>query len=130
MISDYILKPSDVTRTWKAARMKEELIEFFQELYKPASQYEEEKVEYNQITILAEYQMYNMIYAKNELMFDDFKISVVLDIFWKLLEFNPEDYSTKKSKISASETLKKEPDLNTITPQKEMDAHDHKMFPY
>ena len=57
-----------------------------------------------------------MIYAKNELMFDDFKISVVLDIFWKLLEFNPEDYSTKKSKTSGSETLKKEPDLNTITP--------------
>ena len=29
LINDYILKPSDVTRTWKATRMKDELIEFF-----------------------------------------------------------------------------------------------------
>ena len=47
LMSDYILKPSDVTRIWKTTRMKDELIAFFQELYKPASQYEEEKVEYN-----------------------------------------------------------------------------------
>jgi hypothetical protein len=32
-----------------------------------------------------------MIFAKNELMFDDIKVAVLLDIFWKLLEFNPEE---------------------------------------
>ena len=74
--------------------------------------------------------MYNIIFARNELMFDDFKIAVVLDIFWKLLEFNPDDSQAKKSLNQGSAQLKKEPDLNTITPQKEMDAHDHKMFPY
>jgi len=30
-----------------------------------------------------------MIFAKNEMMFDEFKAAVVLDIFWKLLEFDP-----------------------------------------
>ena len=75
--------------------------------------------------------MYNIIFAKNELMFDDFKIAVVLDIFWKLLEFDPDDSADKKKdNLSYSDHLKKEPDVNTITPQKEMDAKDHKMFPY
>ena len=37
--------------------------------------------------------MYNIIFAKNELMFDDIRVSMFLDIFWKLLEFNPEDES-------------------------------------
>jgi hypothetical protein len=32
-----------------------------------------------------------MIFAKNELIFDEFKVAVVLDIFWKLLEFDPMD---------------------------------------
>ena len=69
--------------------MKEEIIAFLQDLFKPESQFEQEKVEYNQINILAEYTHYNMIFAINELMFDEFKVAIVLDIFWKLLEFNP-----------------------------------------
>jgi hypothetical protein len=35
-----------------------------------------------------------MIFARNELMFDEFKVAVVLDIFWKLLEFDPNDKSS------------------------------------
>ena len=35
--------------------MKTELVNFFQDLYKPKSQFEQEKVEYNQINILAEF---------------------------------------------------------------------------
>ena len=70
-ISDFILMPSDIRKVWKSPRTKDELVKFFQELYKPKSQFEQEKVEYNQINILSEYQYYNMIFAKNELMFDD-----------------------------------------------------------
>jgi hypothetical protein len=32
-----------------------------------------------------------MIFAKNELIFDEFKVAVVLEIFWRLLEFDPMD---------------------------------------
>lgn len=61
--------------------------------------------------------MYNIIFAKNEMMFDDFKIAVVLDIFWKLLEFDPDDTAQKKKEtLNYSEQFKKEPDVNTITP--------------
>jgi len=35
-----------------------------------------------------------MIFAKNELMFDEIRVAVLLDIFWKLLEFNPDDDDT------------------------------------
>ena len=61
--------------------------------------------------------MYNIIFAKNELMFDDFKVAVVLDIFWKLLEFNPDEpANNKKSQLSYSANLKKEPEMNSVTP--------------
>ena len=86
-IAKYTLKPSDVDRIYRSTRMKAELVNFFQDLYKPKSQFEQEKVEYNQINILAEYQMFNIIFAKNELMFDEFKTAVLLEIFWQLLEF-------------------------------------------
>lgn len=93
-INKFIFKPSDVKRLWASNRVKEEIILFLQDLFKPDSQFEQEKVEYNQINILAEYTFYNMIFARNELMFDEFKIAVVLDIFWKLLEFDPNDKSS------------------------------------
>jgi len=35
--------------------------------------------------------MYNIIFAKNELLFDEFKTAALLDLFWRLLEFEPED---------------------------------------
>ena len=85
--------PSDITRMWKSTRVKEEIVAFLQEKYKPKSQYDNEKVEYNQIIILAEFIQYNIIFAKNELMFDEYKIAMLCDLFWKLLEFDPEDDS-------------------------------------
>jgi len=71
--------------------MKDAIVKYLQEMYKPKTQFEQEKVEYNHINILAEYILYNMIFATNELMFDEVKTAVILDIFWRLLEFDPED---------------------------------------
>lgn len=70
--------------------MKDEIVKYFQEKYKPKSQYEAEKVEYNQINILAEQVQYNMIFAKNELLYDNIKAAMFVDIFWRLLEFDPD----------------------------------------
>jgi len=39
-ISAFILSPVDVRRIFNAPRPKEELVKFFQELYKPKSQFE------------------------------------------------------------------------------------------
>lgn len=34
---------------------------------------------------------FNLIFAKNELMFDDYKTALVLQLFWNLIEFDPLD---------------------------------------
>ena len=90
-ISSFTLLPSDIVKIQRQTRMKEEIVKFLQELYKPRSQFEQERVEYNHINILSEFILYNIIFAKNDLQFDEFKIAALCDIFWKLLEFNPED---------------------------------------
>ena len=89
-LNEFVILPTDVRQLWASNRIKDELVKFFQELYKPASQYEQEKVEYNKINILSEYSLYNMTFCKNELMLDDVKTAAVMDIMWKLLEFDPD----------------------------------------
>ena len=46
-ISNFTLLPSDITKMWKSTRVKEEIVAFLQDKYKPKSQYDAEKVEYN-----------------------------------------------------------------------------------
>jgi hypothetical protein len=48
-------------------------------------------VDYNALNILADYQLYNLEFAKNELTLDDRQSSNVLNLFWQLLEFNPDE---------------------------------------
>lgn len=87
-----MLSPQIVQKAWQdQTQVKKYLIGFFQDYYKPKSSFEQEKVEYNQINILAEYQTYNLFFCKTKLLLDNHKTAVVLDIFWKLLEFNPLD---------------------------------------
>jgi len=56
-----------------------------------------------------------MIFAKNELMFDDLKVAVILDIFWKLLEFDPEEAASaeasKNQRASEFEPIDEKPEL-------------------
>eukprot|EP00347_Sterkiella_histriomuscorum_P011400 403372601 len=85
-----ILKPTNIAKIWDSSHMKEDLILIFQEYFKPKSSIEQEKVEYNEINIFSEYQLYNLIYAKNELLLSNYKCAVLLDKFWQLLEFNPD----------------------------------------
>ena len=95
-ISEYILLPSDITKIWRSTRLKDELVKHLQNLFKPKSQFEQEKVEYNHINILAEFILFNLIFAKNELMFDEFKAAMLVDMFWKLLEFDVEEEKGSK----------------------------------
>ena len=70
--------------------MKEDLIAILQDHFKPKSSIEQEKVEYNEINIFSEYQLHNLIYAKNELLLTSPKCALLLHQFWRLLEFNPD----------------------------------------
>lgn len=88
--SEVILRPSHLKKVWSSSNMKEELISIFQEHFKPKSSLEQEKVEYNEINIFSEFQLYNLVFVKNELIFDDHRASLFLHLCWKLLEFNPD----------------------------------------
>ena len=39
-LAGFILLPSDITKIWRSTRVKDELVKFLQELYKPKSQFE------------------------------------------------------------------------------------------
>jgi len=82
--------------------MKEELFNIYQDYFKPKSSLEQEKVEYNELNIFAEYQLYNLVFAKNELQFDDYKAAILVNLFWRLLEFNP-DPPTSPRAVDAEE---------------------------
>jgi hypothetical protein len=66
------------------------IIEILQTHFKPKSSLEEEKLEYNELNILAEYQLYNLLFAKNEILLDNVKTASLLHMFWKLLELRIE----------------------------------------
>jgi hypothetical protein len=46
-----------------------------------------------------------MIFAKNELMFDDIRTAMILDLFWKLLEFDPDAPPTDHIKIKTNQEI-------------------------
>lgn len=56
-----------------------------QKQFNPENRIEEEKMDYNELNILAEFQIYNLLFSKNELLLDDEKTSYLLEVFWKLL---------------------------------------------
>ena len=72
---------------------------------------------------MADFQLYNLIFCKNELMLDDYKVAVVMDILWKLLEFSPDgndkiDVKNQEIEAPAPEGVAKHLDPNNVNPDK------------
>jgi len=88
---EYMIRPSQVRDIWRNSKSKNAMFTFMCEHFKPRTQYEPERVEYNALNILSEYQVYNLEYCKNELCLTDVQTSLVLDLFWSLLEFDPDE---------------------------------------
>jgi hypothetical protein len=85
-----MLRPSSIRDIWKNEKVKKAMFNYMTEYFKPRSSYEPERVEYNALNILVEYQVYNLEFAKNDLHLTDFQSALVLDLFWRLLEFDPD----------------------------------------
>lgn len=66
------------------------MLEFLTTHFRPRSTLEPERVDYNCLNIFAEYQTFNLEYCKNELQLNDRQSANVLDMFWQLLEFDPD----------------------------------------
>ena len=59
-------------------------------------------MEYNEINILSEYQAFNLIFAKQQLLLDDRLCAHFLEVMWRLLEIN-DDGTPDERRISAAE---------------------------
>ncbi len=95
----FIIKPSSIKKVWGAgSNMKEEIFNVFYEHFKPKSSLEPERVEYNEMNIFSEFQLYNLVFAKNELLLDDYKSAMLVNLFWRLLEFNPPEPTSPTNK--------------------------------
>mmetsp|Transcript_7612 Transcript_7612/g.6741 ORF Transcript_7612/g.6741 Transcript_7612/m.6741 type:complete len:218 (+) Transcript_7612:6-659(+) len=81
----FIITPAVVGELWESSRPKNMLIELYQKQFKPRRVLEDEPLDYNKLNILAEFQTYNLIFSKNELLLDDIKSAYLLQLFWNLL---------------------------------------------
>ena len=94
--SEYMIKPSNITAIWSTFKVKKNMLDYMQWYFRPKNSYDPERVDYNALNILSEYQTYNLEFVRNELDFNDEQSANVLDVFWKLLEFDPDEKSIER----------------------------------
>lgn len=85
-----VIKPSHLTKFIRTFKKKKAIQDHLGWYFRPRSQFEPERVDYNCLNILAEYQCYNFEFAKDTLELNKRQTANVLDVFWQLLEFNPD----------------------------------------
>jgi len=90
MFEDSILKPSVIATICKTFKTKAAMLNHLQWYFRPRNAYEPDRVDYNALNILAEYQVFNLEFCKQELSLNDKQTASVLDLFWSLLEFDPD----------------------------------------
>lgn len=83
------LVPGDmVGQIWNSQDPLTDLFEVYTSFFNPSHDPEYDVVDDNEIMFLAEFQIYNMIFCKNDLKLDDNQTSEVLNVMWHLLAIN------------------------------------------
>ena len=83
------LVPGDmVGQIWNSQDPLTDLFEVYSSFFNPSHDPEYDVVDDNEIMFLAEFQIYNMIFCKNDLKLDDNQTSEVLNVMWHLLAIN------------------------------------------
>jgi hypothetical protein len=77
-----VLKPSHIRHMSKAYKKKQAMLEHLQWYFRPKNSYDPERVDYNALNILAEYQTYNLLFATKELSLSERQTANILDLFW------------------------------------------------
>ena len=91
-----MLKPSNLVSIWSIFKVKKGMFEFMQWYFRPKTSFDTERVDYNALNILAEYQTYNFEFLKNELDLNFDQCTNVLEALWALLEFDPDEKSIER----------------------------------
>ena len=66
-----ILKPSNIKEIWAKFKVKAALISYLTWYFRPRNSYDPERVDYNALNILSEFQCFNLEFCKNELNLND-----------------------------------------------------------
>jgi len=82
-----------VEEAWKHPQPKEFITKYITQLFKQKGILS--NFEYVEITIIAEFHLYNLIFAKEQLELDDDKTVVLLNILWTLMMHNNPFYFQK-----------------------------------
>ena len=72
------------------------MLDYLSWFFRPRNSYEPERVDYNALNILSEYQCFNLEFCKNELNLNNYQCANVMDLFWQLLEFDPDEKTVEK----------------------------------
>ena len=94
--NNYLIKPSNIRTIWSTFKVKKSMFDYLQWYFLPKNSYDTERVDYNALNILAEYQTYNLEFIKNELDLSDDQCANILENLWSLLEFDPDEKSVEK----------------------------------
>jgi len=84
-----ILTEYSILEAWKNPKPKDFFIDFVSRYFKK----ENLSFESIEINIIAEFHLFNLIFAKEELALDDYRTTVLLNIFWQLLIVNNMNYA-------------------------------------
>ena len=96
-----ILTEYCIAEAWKNPKPKDFFVDFMNRYFKKANL--TENFESIEINILAEFHLFNLIFAKEELALDDYRTTVLLNIFWQLLIHNNNNYSKSSFIIKSPE---------------------------
>jgi len=69
--SNFIIKANTVKDVWSKSKPKQALFDHLTWYFRPKSSLDPERVDYNALNILADYQLYNLEFSKNELTLND-----------------------------------------------------------
>ena len=83
-----LINPEQVETIWNAEDPLNELFQLYTTFFNPEHDDEYDVVDDNKIKFIAEFQIYNLIFCKNDLHLDNKQTSEVLEMLWNLLAIN------------------------------------------
>ena len=98
---------------WNAPKPKEVIHSTLEKFFKSIGLGAQK--EFNEINILAEYQLHNLIFLKHELLFSDRTVALLLNIFWKLLDLDLSVHERASAASIRSESAKPTQRNSSIT---------------
>lgn len=95
---DKLITAEHIEPIWNSEDPLADMFEVYTSYFNPSHDPEYSLVDDNEIKFLAEFQIYNLIFCKNDMRLNDSQTAEVLDVFWNLLAVN-EDGSVRDSSM-------------------------------